>query len=458
MSVQYLVDYENVHESGIYGLDALAAEDCVYLFHTSTTERITLSTLDDVRAWVKVILVPPGKQSLDMHLGSFLGYLIGKETDPDTKYAIVSHDTDYRGITDFWNSNFQMSDKVQCIYGISSMLASSDIFGSETVSLSAKAEWNAIREFVAQVFSKHGFISRNRMPCMLVSELCTMLNSLPAYNNARKRTGKKPLQFLREDCRDILWVDRKWSQDWVYFLGGAESDDDPAVVEEYQQKVVAEEIPEETVPDILDMGDLSIDDEPLPAEVSAEGEPVSSEAAETLLQEKDEPDLQSFALACIQNIDAERNIAGHVRASVLRDELMNRPDFRSALKESGLKPIPFMQQLFPGQIRIYREKGIYWAAAGSEEENSVSPEDEGKNLALKDRQKSFYAQALANIRKRLSEAGLEQSVADEIADICMHSYSAVEPRKVIHNLLCQRYGTKIGAQYYRKAVKYVDIA
>ena len=28
---------------------------------------------------LKVILVPPGKQSLDMHLGSFLGYLIGKE-------------------------------------------------------------------------------------------------------------------------------------------------------------------------------------------------------------------------------------------------------------------------------------------------------------------------------------------------------------------------------------------
>jgi len=98
MSVHYLVDYENVHESGIYGMDALSAEDCVYLFHTSTTDRITLSTLDDVRAWVKVILVPPGKQSLDMHLGSFLGYLIGKEADPDTKYAIVSRDTDYRGI------------------------------------------------------------------------------------------------------------------------------------------------------------------------------------------------------------------------------------------------------------------------------------------------------------------------------------------------------------------------
>ena len=51
-----------------------------------------------------------------------------------------------------------------------------------------------------------------------------------------------------------------------------------------------------------------------------------------------------------------------------------------------------------------------------------------------------------------------KSVADEIMDICMHSYTDAEPRKVIHYLLCQRYGTRIGAQYYRKAVKYADIA
>lgn len=456
MSVQYLVDYENVHESGIYGLDALSAEDCVYLFHTSTTEKITLSTLDDVRAWVKVILVPPGKQSLDMHLSSFLGYLIGKETDPDTKYAIVSHDTDYRGITDFWNSSFQMSDKVQCISGISSMLASCDMYGNEIAAMGAKAEWNAIRAFLAQVFSKHGFISRNRMPCMRVSELCMMLNGLPAYNNARKRTGKKPLQFLMEDCRDILWVDRKWNQDWVYFLGGAESDDD---TEEYQKKLIAEEtVQEEDEPDIMDMGDLNIDDDPAPEEMPAAAEPASEETAEQSPQEEEEPDLLAVAIAGILNSDTERNAAGHVRASALRDELMTRPDFRIALKESGLKPILFMQQLFPDHIRIYREKGIYWAAAGGKEENGASPEDEGKDPVIRDRQKSFYEQASANIRKRLADAGLEQNVADEIADICMHSYASVEPRKVIHNLLCQRYGTKIGVQYYRKAVKYVDIA
>ena len=90
MSVQYLIDYENVHEAGLCGINALPAEDSVYIFHTSCSDRITLSCLDDVCAWVKVILVPPGKQSLDMHLGSFLGYLIGKEENPDAQYAILA--------------------------------------------------------------------------------------------------------------------------------------------------------------------------------------------------------------------------------------------------------------------------------------------------------------------------------------------------------------------------------
>ena len=99
MSTQYLVDFENVHEARLYGMDALTAEDGVIIFHTSPYDRISLSRLDDVQAWVKVIPVPAGKQSLDMHLGSFLGYLIGKE-DADTDYAIVSHDLDYRRIAE----------------------------------------------------------------------------------------------------------------------------------------------------------------------------------------------------------------------------------------------------------------------------------------------------------------------------------------------------------------------
>ncbi len=464
MSVHYLVDYENVHESGIYGMNMLTPEDCVYLFHTSTTERITLSCLDDIQAWVKVILVPPGKQSLDMHLGSFLGYLIGKEEDPDTKYAIVSHDTDYRGITDFWNRSYQTNDKVQCLHGISAPLFSTDVCNMESNSMDQTEERITIHEFITRAFSKHGFISQNRMPCMLVSELCTLLNNLPAYNNARKRLGKKPMQYLREECRDILWVDRKWNQDWVYLLGSHESD---AVVNtnvEPQQDTVVEveaPAPEDEIPDIIDIGDLEIDDDSTLVEECADEEAVSTVITGTPLQDKDEqkePELLSVAMAFILNSDSERNANGYVRASALRDELMKHPEFRCALKESRLKPIPYIGQLFPNRIRVYQENGVFWAAVEGEQESGDSQAEEGMNPVIEDRQKKFFEQAFANIQKRLSDAGLDQTAADEIADICMHSYTEIEPRKAIHNLLCQRYGTKIGAQYYRKAIKYVDIA
>ena len=469
MSVHYLVDYENVHESGIYGMGLLAPEDSVYLFHTSTTDRITLSCLDDVRAWVKVILVPPGKQSLDMHLGSFLGYLIGKEEDPETRYAVVSKDTDYRGITDFWNYTFQMGDKVQCIHSISGPLAYGETSDTNSVSMTVRSEKIAVREFILRAFESHGFISRNGRPCMLVSELCTLLNSLPAYSNARKRTGKRPLQYLRDECRDILWVDRKWSQDWVYLLGSSKSEAIEAETEEPRQAEAAEErrqetipeetvVAEETIPDIMELGDLTIDDEPVVADEPAGEEPAPDETAEKLQAEDDqeEPDLLACALTCLLNVDAERNAAGHVRASVLRNELMKYPEFRRILKESGMKPIPFIAQLFPEQIRVYREKGIYRAAAGRGQEKDA-PEEERKNPVVEDRQKKFFEQAFASIRNRLSEVGLDQNVADEITDICMQSYTDMEPRKVIHNLLCERYGNRIGAQYYRKAVKYADI-
>lgn len=462
MSVHYLVDYENVHESGIYGMNMLTPEDCVYLFHTSTTERITLSCLDDIQAWVKVILVPPGKQSLDMHLGSFLGYLIGKEEDPDTKYAIVSHDTDYRGITDFWNRSYQTKDKVQCLHGISAPLFSTDECNMESNSMDQTKERITIHEFITRAFSKHGFISQNRLPCMLVSELCTLLNNLPAYNNARKRLGKKPMQYLREECRDILWVDRKWNQDWVYLLGSHESD---AVVNsngELQQDTVVETpAPEDEILDIIDIGDLEIDDDLTLAEERADEEPVSTVKTGTQLEDIDEQKEQkllSVAMAFILNSDSERNTNGHVRTSSLRDELMKHPEFRRALKESGLKPIPYIGQMFPDKIRVYQENGVFWAAVGGEQESDSSLADESRNPVIEDRQKKFFEQAFANIQKRLSDAGLDKSVADEIADVCMHSYAEIEPRKVIHNLLCQRYGNKIGAQYYRKAVKYVDIA
>ena len=104
-------------------------------------------------------------------------------------------------------------------------------------------------------------------------------------------------------------------------------------------------------------------------------------------------------------------------------------------------------------IRISRIKGVYWAARVDDEEKKSGKE---QDAAIAERRRYFYETAFSNIRKRLTDAGMDQNVADEIAGICMRSDSETEPRKLIHMLLCQRFGNKTGAKYYRQAVKYIS--
>ena len=355
MSVQYLVDYENVHEAGVFGMDTLTADDCVYIFHTFATDRISLSRLDNVQAWVKVIPVPPGKQSLDKHLDSFLGYLIGK-SDDDTRFAIVSHDGGYKAIADFWNRAFHQPDKVQCIHGINYSLG---------------------------IVNPDAWIS------------------IPA---------ESPVE-------------------------------------------------EAELPDIMELGDLTIDDEPIILEtenaVSAESKETESENCSVLLLDMNPPvENKSITELDFRTIAEEsfrcenllyRNTQGHVRASRLRDDLMKYPEFRVAQKESGMKPIPYLQHLLEGNMDFYREKGVFWVS------KNKGPKDE-----LAERKKSFFEAAFRSIRQRLTDMGIDPAAADEIAGICMRSDSETEPRKMIHTLLCQRFGEKEGAKYYRQAVKYIS--
>lgn len=49
--------------------------------------------------------IPIGNQSLDKHLVSYLGYLIGRNANMKCKYVIVSKDTGYDNIISFWKTH-----------------------------------------------------------------------------------------------------------------------------------------------------------------------------------------------------------------------------------------------------------------------------------------------------------------------------------------------------------------
>ncbi|MBR6258510.1 MAG: hypothetical protein IKR23_14240 [Lachnospiraceae bacterium] len=100
----YLIDFENVSIGGLKGADTLGQNDLVFLFSSKNAARLTTATLATFNSTtLKFVEVPVKKQSLDMHLVSYLGYLIGT-TDAE-HFIIISNDHDYDNIMAFWRAN-----------------------------------------------------------------------------------------------------------------------------------------------------------------------------------------------------------------------------------------------------------------------------------------------------------------------------------------------------------------
>jgi len=99
----YLIDYENVHGDGLSGCQDLGKNDYIVIFFTPNAKNIDMSDISDHgAAKLEMIKVPAGKQSADMHIGSYLGYLAGKN-GKNCKVVIVSKDTDFDNVIKFWN-------------------------------------------------------------------------------------------------------------------------------------------------------------------------------------------------------------------------------------------------------------------------------------------------------------------------------------------------------------------
>ena len=99
----YLIDYENVHGDGLSGCQDLVKTDHIVIFFTQNAKKIDMSDISNHgSADLDMIEVPAGKQSTDMHIGSYLGYLAGKN-GKNCSVVIVSKDTDFDNVIKFWN-------------------------------------------------------------------------------------------------------------------------------------------------------------------------------------------------------------------------------------------------------------------------------------------------------------------------------------------------------------------
>ena len=112
MKNHYLIDYENVREKGLEGVFQLLPENnMVHIFYTKNANTVKMELFKacfekKTEIALNVYYIKAGKQSLDMQLVSFLGYLIGKEADEENRYFIISRDSDFVNTVSFWQDNF----------------------------------------------------------------------------------------------------------------------------------------------------------------------------------------------------------------------------------------------------------------------------------------------------------------------------------------------------------------
>jgi hypothetical protein len=100
--IYYLIDFENVGSNGLKGCEQLKKTDQIHLFYTNNANKISLDVFcNRGEAELYVHKVPVKNQSADMHLVTYLGYLIGTNSE-DCSYVIISKDTDFDNIIRFW--------------------------------------------------------------------------------------------------------------------------------------------------------------------------------------------------------------------------------------------------------------------------------------------------------------------------------------------------------------------
>lgn len=102
----FFIDYENVHQSGLNGIEKLTENDKVIIFYTPTNETITFAMYKKMTRCNANIdlhrITIGGKDALDFQLCTFLGYVIGNS--PETKCYIISDDKSYEYIVSFWKA------------------------------------------------------------------------------------------------------------------------------------------------------------------------------------------------------------------------------------------------------------------------------------------------------------------------------------------------------------------
>ncbi|MCQ2401595.1 MAG: PIN domain-containing protein [Lachnospiraceae bacterium] len=112
--IHFLIDYENRNEYGLTGIRGLSENDHVYILFSQNACRLDLNVISETVANIHAVKVQPGRQSLDMHLVSCLGFLLN-QYGTENEYYVISDDTDFDKVIEFWKGRGYKVSRVKSV-------------------------------------------------------------------------------------------------------------------------------------------------------------------------------------------------------------------------------------------------------------------------------------------------------------------------------------------------------
>ena len=198
MNRYLLVDFENVGSDGLEGCDKLTREDHIILFYTSNTKKIEIDIVaNHGKASFEWQEVPTGKQSADMHIGSYLGFLAGSNPDNESEVIILSKDTDFDKLISYWKARGVKASRIQKLKNEPTRTQAASAKGSnekaalnnEIMQVLSKANFNAdVVGCVASIVSKNiGAKNHKQQIYRAIISKFGQKQGLKIYNHVKKQ-------------------------------------------------------------------------------------------------------------------------------------------------------------------------------------------------------------------------------------------------------------------------------
>lgn len=458
----YLIDYENVREHGLKNI-RYKKDDMIYLFYTANAAKIELDALSEIEAAMKFIKVAAGKQSLDMHLISYLGYLIC-EHEGRAEFVIVSNDAGYDGVLRFWQAK-----GYKCSRRLINTAQRSGASGSRTArtrtrtrSGARRLEADSVRDTEEKLIPEAADPAEN-------AETAVTEEAAAAENVLTEALGEDVVAEAEDAAQAV------------------QAETEPAAEEILQETKTArrtrrsrrsssrkkQETAEETVPETAQETEAAAEEKPkLPAPVAgritmqiipvkvvenavptmpkqeeAQPEEIAEEAAEPEMAEEGPDAEETVEAAETENtevtVQAEEE-ASEENAEEASEEAPAEEMEAAAAEEAVVETPEEPKAEKPAKERRTRTRRSSRKSAKKtaeeqpeEEKTEAAPAAEDESTQLNNKVMGLY-----------SKAGIDHKIAGQIASLVVKNMNENNRKAVIYRKIVKQFGQKQGLEYY----------